>query len=323
MPDSTGKPLTGPCASPDNQPRQRQTDVAVVMCTVDRFDMADRTIASILQQENRLGLRFEMIVVDNSEDALSRDRIAATAARAHVPLRYVHEPRRNISHARNAGIAASDAEFVAFIDDDEIAPADWLDTMVTTARCKAADVVAGPVYPVYEGGTPPVWDPEGQLPVRDRGVPTGTSIPLGATCNILFRAATCFPSAEPFDPSLGRTGGEDTDLTRRLCDQGRQLVWCADSVVTEFQPLSRMTLHYYSKRVFTATKVHARLKLRYSRRKPLVFTYIGLSAIVQVTVLSLPYLISNVWTTPRLVRMRFGFLRGAAKILAPINSDFY
>ncbi len=298
-------------------------DVSIVMCTVDRFDMADRTIASILNQENLLALRFEMIVVDNSEHALSRDRISAAARDAAVPLRYVHEPRRNISHARNAGIAASTAEFVAFIDDDELAPANWLDTMIATARESVADVVVGAVYPVYEGGAPPQWDPNGELPRRDARVPTGTAVARGISGNIVFRQATCFDDASPFDVTLGRTGGEDTDLTMRLNRSGRRMVWCADSVVTEFQPFSRMTVEYYSRRVSIGAKIHVRMTLRHSRKKARDLGYIFLSAALQVVVFSIPYLISTKRQTPRLIQMRFQFLRGVAKFLTPVKTKFY
>ncbi len=301
----------------------RTADVSIVMCTVDRFDMADRTITSVLNQENRLALRFEMIVVDNSEAALSRDRIAAAAVDAPVPLRYVHEPRRNISHARNAGIAASAAEFVAFIDDDEIAPANWIDTMVAAARTATADVVIGPVYPSFEGGSPPDWDPEGQLPVRDLRLPTGTPVTDGPTCNILFRTSTCFSDGQSFDPAFGLTGGSDTDFTVRLHRRGLLLVWCADSVITEFQPRSRMTLRYWSRRMFTKNQTYTRCMLGNSSRPVADLAYIMASGAFQVAVFSIPFVISTVRPTPGLVRMRFAFLRGAGKLLYLFRVNFY
>lgn len=315
MPDAARAPVVRPASAP--------VDVSVVMCTVDRFDMADRTIDSVMLQANRSGLAYEMIVVDNSEQGLSRDRIAALAKQTPVTLRYVHEPRRNIAHARNAGIAASSAEFVAFIDDDEIAPDNWLDTMVGAARRAAADVVVGPVYPAYEGGMPPHWDPKGRLPIRDRRIPTGTPVSDGPTCNILFRARSCFTDGHPFDPAYGLTGGSDTDFTLRLTNRGRHIIWCADSVVTEFQPLSRMTLEYWSRRTFIKTQTYVRSKLRNSDRRISDLVYILATAAAQVVVFFPAFLISCFRQSPVIVRMRFTFLRGLGKMLYLFRFNFY
>ncbi len=304
-------------------PAADTVDVSVIILTVDRFEMADRTIESVMAQHNRAGVTFEVIVVDNSPAGKSRERIEAMAASAPHPLRYVHEPRRNIARARNAGIAASTAEYVAFIDDDEIAAPTWLDAIVDTARGSAADVVIGPVYPSFEGGSPPAWDPQGKLPVRDKRLPSGSPVPHGPTCNILFRAATCFPDAEPFDPGLGLTGGSDTDLTMRLHRRGRTLVWCADAVVTEFLPTSRMSLAYWSRRTFTKTQVYVRTRLRHSDRRIRDFAMIMATASVQLVFFFFPALISYRYPTPRLAQMRLVFARGLGKVLFPFRVNFY
>ncbi len=298
-------------------------DVSVVILTVDRFEMADRTIASVMAQENRLGLAFEVIVVDNSADAASRDRIENWAKTTPHPLRYVHEPRRNIAHARNAGVAASQAEFVAFADDDEVTPPNWLDTMVATARAAAADVVLGPVYPAFEGSEPPAWDPTGRLPVRDQRVATGAPVPAGPTCNILLRAATCLVDPQPFDPQFGKTGGEDVDFTRRLKNRGLSLVWCADSVVTEFQPKPRMTLRYWSRRTFVSSQVYVRTTLRNRNAKVRFAAYAAATGLVQMIVCFVPFLLSSKWPTPRLARLRLAFMRGLGKVFWPFRVNFY
>lgn len=303
--------------------REPALDVSVVVLTVDRFEMADLAIDSVMRQDNRLGLKFEVIVVDNSADQASRARIEAAAATAPHPLRYVHEPRRNIAHARNAGILASHAEFVAFVDDDEIAESDWLDALVTTARRSTADLVTGPVYPSFEGGSPPWWDPEGQLAIRDRAVATGTSVTHGPTGNSLFRVSTCFGNPQPFDEALGLTGGEDTDFTMRLKRDGRKIVWCAEAVITEFQPASRMTLRYWSRRTFITTQSFVRSKLRNSDRRAYDRTYILVTASIQLVFFFVPFLVSYGFPTPKTARLRFTFLRGLGKILYPFRVNFY
>ena len=64
--------------------------------------------------------------------------------------RYVHEPRPGISHARNRGVAEAKGDFVAFIDDDELPAPNWLESLLLTQRTYRADVVLGPVRPVFD-----------------------------------------------------------------------------------------------------------------------------------------------------------------------------
>jgi glycosyltransferase involved in cell wall biosynthesis len=63
------------------------------------------------------------------------------------PLRYVVEPRRGLSFVRNRAISearAARADFVAFLDDDEVATAPWLTELLRVQGRYAADVVTGP-----------------------------------------------------------------------------------------------------------------------------------------------------------------------------------
>jgi glycosyltransferase involved in cell wall biosynthesis len=63
---------------------------------------------------------WECIVVDNNSIDNTRQRVEAFQ-REHCALniRYCFEKNQGLSHARNAGIAASRGDIVAFIDDDE------------------------------------------------------------------------------------------------------------------------------------------------------------------------------------------------------------
>ena len=53
-------------------------------------------------------------------------RTLVTAGHAGLTLRYVTEPRPGLSWARNAGIAASSGEIIAWLDDDEEPDTHWL-----------------------------------------------------------------------------------------------------------------------------------------------------------------------------------------------------
>jgi glycosyltransferase involved in cell wall biosynthesis len=57
---------------------------------------------------------------------------------------------RGIARARNSAVAAARSPaFLAFIDDDEVPHANWLDELMWTQSQFQADVVSGPVLPAY------------------------------------------------------------------------------------------------------------------------------------------------------------------------------
>jgi cellulose synthase/poly-beta-1,6-N-acetylglucosamine synthase-like glycosyltransferase len=81
--------------------------------------------------------RREIVVVDNgSSDGTS----AVIQAR---PVRYLHEPRRGVSHARNRGIAESRGEILAFVDADCLVEPQWLVELVKPFEDPAVGAVAG------------------------------------------------------------------------------------------------------------------------------------------------------------------------------------
>jgi glycosyltransferase involved in cell wall biosynthesis len=71
------------------------------------------------------GVRAEIIVVDNA----STDRTAQTAA-SFAGVKLIHEPRKGIILARQAGAAAATGELLAHVDADNILPRGWVEIAV-------------------------------------------------------------------------------------------------------------------------------------------------------------------------------------------------
>ncbi len=310
-------------AAAPRHPPAAAVDISIIICTVDRFVLADGTIASVLAQRIPHGTSVELIVVDNSPAGLSRERIEAQAKTSPFPLRYRHEPRPNISHARNAGIAASTGGFVAFLDDDTVAQPEWLCHMLDVMAGNDGDIVIGPSYPDFEGGKPPRWDHDGIYYTRDQHLPDGAGVSIGATCNVLIRRASCLTDTPVFDPAFGRTGGEDSDFVIRQRKRGRRILWCATGIVTEFQPLDRMTVRYRTQRFFRAGQTHVRVHLNNSEIRVLTALRHMATGMIQVTVLLVPYLLSRWVQAPAILKARFKFVSGLGKLFWPIHRPFY
>ncbi|MGZ4692177.1 MAG: glycosyltransferase family 2 protein, partial [Acidimicrobiales bacterium] len=106
--------------------------VAVIIPTRDRAALLQRALATVEQQR---GADVEVIVVDDgSADAAS----VAAACEAHPCVRLVRrESGGNVSAARNAGIAATAAPWLAFLDDDDVWAPGKLERQLAAARAHA------------------------------------------------------------------------------------------------------------------------------------------------------------------------------------------
>jgi cellulose synthase/poly-beta-1,6-N-acetylglucosamine synthase-like glycosyltransferase len=81
--------------------------------------------------------RREVLVVDNG----SSDGTAALVRSR--PVRYLHEPKRGVSNARNRGVAESRGKILAFIDADCLVEPQWLAELVHPFEDPEVGAVAG------------------------------------------------------------------------------------------------------------------------------------------------------------------------------------
>jgi GT2 family glycosyltransferase len=97
--------------------------VSVVISTFNRRQQLINALAAL---EFQTFEDFEVIVVNGP----STDGTADVVASRWPSARLIAFNERNLSKSRNLGIAASSAEIVAFVDDDGVASATWLEELV-------------------------------------------------------------------------------------------------------------------------------------------------------------------------------------------------
>jgi glycosyltransferase involved in cell wall biosynthesis len=189
---------------------------------------------------------ISLVVVDNSP---AGDALAACEARTAVwPVRYLHEPRPGISHARNTALSAvpERTDFIAMIDDDEVPADDWLDQLLHAQIRSGADIVVGPALPRFSEGTPD-WVAATSFFIKPKNLQALRDLdadPPAATCNVLVRASLLGTSGIGFDPALALSGGEDKLLFQALKMRGYRFAWTAQAQVREWIPPQRATLSY-------------------------------------------------------------------------------
>ncbi len=92
--------------------------IAVIVCTKDRPDHLRACLESLKALQHP---RVDLLVVDNGSTTDATERLCA-----ELGVRMVREPRPGQTSARNAGIASTSSDLVAFTDDDVIVDPGWL-----------------------------------------------------------------------------------------------------------------------------------------------------------------------------------------------------
>ncbi|MFN3352306.1 MAG: glycosyltransferase [Brevundimonas sp.] len=223
-------------------------DVAVIVPTLRRPESLARALASLQAQVGVKDRLAEIVVIDN--DPTGSAQATVGAAVGPVPCRYVHAPVPGVATARNAGLAATNAPLIAFLDDDEAASPGWLKALLKAQSNTVADVVFGPIQGRAPDGA--AWlrpylehffGREG--PSEDRLIDE----PFGCGNSLMVRA-TALPGLAPFDVGADHAGGEDDALFAALKARGGRFGWAADAWVEEFAPAHRATLAYALTRAF-------------------------------------------------------------------------
>jgi glycosyltransferase involved in cell wall biosynthesis len=98
-------------------------EISVVIPTYNRSSLVAEAVASVLAQR---GVDCEVIVVDDGSTDDTREQLAPLAGRVH----YHRQDHAGVSSARNTGIRLARADWVAFLDSDDL----WLPRKLAAQR---------------------------------------------------------------------------------------------------------------------------------------------------------------------------------------------
>jgi glycosyltransferase involved in cell wall biosynthesis len=227
-------------------------DISVVICTYtqERWGDLEAAVASIRDQS--LTARETVVVVDHEPQLLER------CGRRWPDMKVVdNNGSAGLSSARNSGVAASEGEVVAFLDDDARARADWLQTIAAGYADPSVIGVGGHVAADWEEARPAWFPPEFDWVVGCSytglpGEPCSVRNLIGA--NMSFRREV-LDALGGFRPALGRVGArpsgcEETDLCIRALSRYPASVILYDprARVDHGVPRSRARLRYFVER---------------------------------------------------------------------------
>jgi GT2 family glycosyltransferase len=186
-------------------------DVSIVIPTHNRCSLLALTLQSALWQRD---VAFEVIVVD---DGSSDGTAAMLADLRDSRVRTVrHDTPQGVSAARNRGLSEARAEWIAFLDDDDLwAPEKLTMQLMAVRQQQAAWVYVGHVNINLRhrvtGGEPPLAPDALLTELRRRNV-----VPGGCSGVVVSRRT--MEAAGGFDPHLQPLA--DWDLWLRLAQAG-------------------------------------------------------------------------------------------------------
>ena len=195
-------------------------DISVIVCTYNRADWLREAIESLVTLETD-GYTYEVLVIDNASTDETPDVVKQAAESSACTVRYVREDEPGVSFARNRGLQESEATWIAFFDDDEIAEPDWLLQLMKAAKEQNVKCVGGGVRLKLDEGSDRKLRPWVRVILGSTDSMTaqmydGKRVPT--TGNMLIHTEI-FEKIGMFRTDLVE-GGEDTDVYHRARLEG-------------------------------------------------------------------------------------------------------
>ena len=228
-------------------------DVSIVICayTEKRWNEIVAAVTSV--QHQTLPAKDIIVVIDHNPALLKR-------VQEDLPGITVLENRGNkgLSGARNTGWAAAQGEIVAFLDDDAIAAADWVENLIACYGPPEVVGVGGKIIPLWKAHRPS-WFPHEfnwvvgctylGLPLENARIRNLIGANMSMRKSVLetvggFRESFGWnksdsPSQSPLKWFNHIIGDEETELCIRVSQQLSGSVWLyATSAIVQHQVTS-------------------------------------------------------------------------------------
>ncbi len=139
--------------------------ISLIMPTFNKSYYLDLTLSALRRADFK---DFEVVLVDDG----STDRTPEVAQkhRGHLNLNYLRQENRGRAAARNTAIKSARGEVSIFIDDDRIAPPNFLDAHWARHSADAGVVTIGPLRSVFTLFHPELFDDPAYRPYLERNL---------------------------------------------------------------------------------------------------------------------------------------------------------
>lgn len=255
--------------------------IDVCICTFRRTSILE-TLDSISKQILPEAYQVRVIVADNDVVNSAEALIRGASASDNFEIIYVHAPSSNISIARNACLDAARGEWVAFIDDDEVADPHWIEQLLANMVDK--DIVFGVSRAIYSSSAPKIFK---TLDLHSNDLTREKSIKSGYTSNVLMNLKFIRQHELRFREELGKTGGEDTIFFLEAGLLNARMGFTPQSIAYEIVPSERENWTWLLKRRFRAGQTYGFYLSNLQSKSRLYIAMIGTAKFLAILIMGL------------------------------------
>ncbi len=244
-------------------------DISLIICTYNRADRLNETIKSITNLCIPAKIKWELIIVDNNSNDLTRSIVDGYLNVFGENLRYFQEYKQGKSFALNTAIKLAKGQILAFTDDDVILHSHWLSEILKAFEDNSIIGIGGKILPIWPCEKPIWYSENGPYKLMSVIVEydLGDEIifvnkpPYGA--NYAFRKEV-FKKYGYFRTDLGPKRrllmrGEDTEFCTRLLENGENITYLPTAVVYHPVDLERLEKKYFQKFYFHYGRMQQKL----------------------------------------------------------------
>jgi succinoglycan biosynthesis protein ExoM len=203
---------------------------------------------------------INIIVIDNDSERTAEGTVNDLIAHftGSIRLNYYNYPVKGLSNVRNKLFDQAfdlNPDFIVCIDDDEFPTTDWLNQLLTTITESAADIVLGPVIPVFEHNVSPYisyW-------FKYKNLNNHQKIDFFWTGNFIISSKFLLKNKIKFDDRFNFTGSEDSHFGVTALKAGATILWSKDAVVYETIPEKRAKLFWLIKRSYNGAVTYCHI----------------------------------------------------------------
>ena len=227
--------------------------LCLTICTRRRPKMLQNLLDSLCALKSEPNLMFSIIVLENDSSKNCQKLVGSYSDR--LSISYQQEPRAGLVFARNAAINAflqTDADFMGFVDDDELLDSNWLCAFSSAISAYGSDNAYWGILDYSENQSLPGWYPK----LGNRKLPTGSKRNSGATNNIILprRVVSAEGMNLRFDQRYNFTGGEDGNFFARAMREGLKVLNVNEAIIHTQPNPERLQFGYIFKRLIRVTQ---------------------------------------------------------------------
>ncbi len=228
-----------------------------MISTRNRAALLEATLRSLFRDTSRVSR--ELVVVDNGSTDSTRDTVSRVATEhPSIRLRCIPQELPGKSRSLNLGVAATEAEFLIFTDDDVLVDDGWADALVAPFADMSVAVVGGRTLPLWPAGHAPIWLGDRvaeDLGLRDAGDVPRRLDPYGVVgVNMALRRAVLSGVEGPFETTLGPAANmkidyEEYHLVSRLAED-HEIAYAPNAIVRHRIDAARLDWNWMRRMYF-------------------------------------------------------------------------